>query len=67
MGLSQEAINEFKKIYRRELGEEISDEKAQELGEDLISLFRIIYRPIPEGYAGKLQEEEKGGTNSHSG
>ena len=65
MGLSQEAINEFKKIYRRELGEEISNEKARELGEDLISLFRIIYRPIPEGYTGKHQEKKKG-NNAHS-
>ena len=48
MGLSKEAINEFKKIYREELGEEISDSEAQEMGESLLSLFKIIYRPIPK-------------------
>jgi hypothetical protein len=47
MGLSKEAINEFKAIYREEFGEEISNAEAQELGESLISLFKVIYRPIP--------------------
>ena len=66
MGLSEKAIKEFKEIYRRELGEEISDEKAQELGQDLISLFNIIYRPIPEGYSRKLQQKDKE-NNAQSG
>jgi hypothetical protein len=48
MALSKEAIEEFKKIYLKEFKEEISDAKAQELGESLISLFKIIYRPIPQ-------------------
>ena len=48
MRLSKRAIKEFKEIYEKEFGEPISDEKAQELGQNLISLFKIIYRPIPE-------------------
>lgn len=48
MALSKEAIQEFKEIYLKEFKEEISDEKAQELGQNLIDLFRIIYRPIPD-------------------
>jgi len=48
MRLSKQAIEEFKKIYREEFGKEISDEEAQEMGEGLLSLFKIIYRPIPE-------------------
>ncbi|MBM3210659.1 hypothetical protein FJZ33_00450 [Candidatus Poribacteria bacterium] len=47
MALSKEAIKEFKEIYRREFNKDISDEKAQELGQNLIDLFRVIYRPIP--------------------
>lgn len=47
MRLSKEAIEEFKEIYEREFGKLISDEEAQELGQNLISLFKIIYRPIP--------------------
>ena len=45
MGLSKKAIEEFKDIYREEFKEEISDAEAQKMGERLISLFKIIYRP----------------------
>lgn len=48
MGLNKEAIEEFKDIYYREFGKIISDEEAQEMGQNLLSLFKIIYRPIPE-------------------
>jgi len=48
MSLSKEAIEEFKKIYYQEFDAVISDEKARELGENLLSLFEIIYRPVPE-------------------
>jgi len=47
MELSKEAIKEFKEIYYKEFGTVISDEKARELGENLLSLFEIIYRPLP--------------------
>ena len=48
MKLSEEAIKEFKKIYYQEYGKQISDEEAQEKGQNLLSLFKIIYRAIPE-------------------
>jgi hypothetical protein len=56
MALSKEAIEEFKKIYLEEFKEEISDAKAQELGENLIYLFKIIYRPIPQKEKDNYQE-----------
>ena len=48
MSLSKQAINEFKSIYKEEFGEDISDRKAYELAANLLSLFKIIYRPIPK-------------------
>lgn len=45
--LSEEAIKDLKEVYLKEYGKYISDEEAQEIGERLISLFKIIYRPIP--------------------
>jgi len=48
MRLSKQAIREFKDIYHKEFGRKISDQEAQELGANLISLFKIIYRPVPE-------------------
>jgi len=47
MSLSKEAIEEFKEIYYQEFGKVISNEKASELGGNLLSLFEIIYRPLP--------------------
>lgn len=47
MRLSKKAIKEFKEIYYKEFGRTISDEEAQEKGQSLLSLFKIIYRPIP--------------------
>jgi hypothetical protein len=47
MELSQKAVEEFKEIYQKEFGKKLSDSEAQELAENLISLFKIIYRPIP--------------------
>ena len=47
MKLSETAIKEFKKIYYRQYGKPISDGEAQEMGQRLISLFKVIYRPIP--------------------
>ena len=56
MALSKEAIEEFKEIYRQEFKKKISDSEAQELGENLISLFKIIYRPIPPKEKDNKQE-----------
>ena len=47
MRLSKEAIEEFKRIYYKEFGKVLSDEEAQEKGQNLLSLFKIIYRSIP--------------------
>ena len=54
--LSEKALDEFKKIWREEFGEEISDEKASELGINLLTLFNAIYRPVPKSW---LEDSEK--------
>lgn len=53
MQLSQEAIEEFKAIYKREYGREISDAEAREKGARLLRVFMILLEPegnaeIPE-------------------
>jgi len=57
MGLSKEAIEEFKDIYHEEFKEEISDAEAQELEESLISLFKVIYRPVPRSGKQNIKHE----------
>lgn len=44
MLLSKESIKEFKKIYKEEFGEEISDQKACEKGSNLINFFKLLYK-----------------------
>lgn len=45
--LSQEAIEELKNIYQEEYGETLSDADALDLGQRLLRLFQIVYRPLP--------------------
>lgn len=57
MTLGKEAIEELKTIYRQEYGDELSEGEAQEMAQRLISLFRVIYRPLSES-KGQGQDEE---------
>jgi len=52
MELSQEAIDEFKEIYKKEFGEEISDDDAREMGTRLLRVFRVLLEVV-----GKEAEE----------
>ncbi len=56
MEISREAIEEYKRAYKEIFGRRIPDKSAQEQAFDLLSLFKIIYRPIPEE---KKKEMEK--------
>ncbi|MBT3865338.1 hypothetical protein HOE67_00705 [Candidatus Peregrinibacteria bacterium] len=40
--ISQEKLEEFKKIWQKEYGEDISDEKAREYGGRLVNLFKVL-------------------------
>lgn len=45
--ISKTALEEFKEIYRKEYGEDISDDEAIDLAVNLLGLFTCIYRPLP--------------------
>ena len=47
MRLSHQAIEDFKKIYKEEYGEEISDAEAEDLGIRLLLFIKAVGRPIP--------------------
>jgi hypothetical protein len=62
MKISKERIEEFKQIYQRNLGTEISDEEAYELALPLLQLFRVVCRPLPKGHRCRAcQPPEPGG------
>ena len=44
--LPQKAIDEYKEIFKKQFGEDISDEEAQKQGYNLINLVK----PIPKKF-----------------
>ena len=44
--ISEEALEEYKKIYKEEFGKDISDEDALGQATSLLTLMNAIYRPI---------------------
>ena len=57
--ISETALQEFKKLYIEEFGEEISDEQAMKLGTNLLTLFHHIHRPVKKDWLEAVSEEEK--------
>ena len=43
--LSREATDEFRDIYQKEFGENLSDDEAQEVAIRLLRLFDTLLRP----------------------
>ena len=44
--LTKQALQEFKEIWKAEIGEDISDDFALEKATKLLTLFDAIYKPI---------------------
>ena len=44
MTLSKESIEEFKKIYKDEHGQDLTDQEAYEMGSRLVGLFDILWK-----------------------
>lgn len=53
MHLTQEAIDEFKAIYKSEFKEDISDDEAREMGTRLLRVFRVLLDVSHEGTENK--------------
>jgi hypothetical protein len=45
--LSQEAVDEFKRIYQLEFGEALTDDAAQEMALRLLRVFDLLTRRVP--------------------
>ena len=44
MHLSETALDEFREIYRREVGEELTDAEALECAQRVVSLIQLLVR-----------------------
>lgn len=46
--LSQEAIEEFKELFKKRYGRELSDEEASKRANNLFNLYKTVYLPVIE-------------------
>ena len=44
--ISREALGEYKKIYKKQFGKNISDAEALEQATKLLNLMKIVYKPM---------------------
>lgn len=57
--VSEKALQEFKKLWKEEFGEDIPDDKALESATALLTMFDAIYRPIRKEWADEYDENNK--------
>ncbi len=48
MEISNESLEEFKRLYREEFGEELSDREALEIAQRLLGFVMLVCRPLPK-------------------
>ena len=54
--LSDKQVEEFQKLYKKHFGKDISKQEALESGIKLISLIKLIYKPMMQEDYNKLQK-----------
>ena len=47
MDISDEDVKEFQQLYKQEFDEDISYDEARERFSELLTLYQILLRPIP--------------------
>ncbi len=57
-------IREFQELYKEEYGENLNEQIARECLVNLVSIFKVIYKPIPKN---EMRKDEKAATiHSHT-
>lgn len=56
MKLSEKAITEFREIYQKRYDTLLKEEEVNELGLELLDLFKSIYRSVPINDYASLME-----------
>lgn len=54
--LSEQSIEKYREIYRKEFGEDISLEDAAEQAQRLLNLARVVCQPMPKAWLGRYKE-----------
>ncbi len=57
--LSKESLEEFKKLYKKRFGKNLSDQVALEKATKLLNLVKAVYRPMTQKEYDKVQKRRK--------
>ena len=57
--ISDQALQEFKMIWQKETGQEITDKEALDAAVALLHLFDVIYRPIPKDWSDEYDNHKQ--------
>ena len=57
--ISKEALEKYKKIYKKKFGQDISDKEALEQATSLLTLTNAIYRPVKKSWLKEFKNKEK--------
>jgi len=59
--ISKDALEKFKTIWKKETGEEISDQNAIAEAISLLTLFSHVYRPVKKEWLEEIDERKDDG------
>lgn len=59
MIISQETLEKYKAIYRKQTGKDISDQEALRQATKLITLVKAIYKPITKEEFKQVEKRRK--------
>lgn len=57
--IRDQALQEFKMIWRNETGQDITDKEALDAAVALLHVFDVIYRPIPKAWSDEYENHNK--------
>lgn len=60
MKLTEKAVNDFRRIWREQFGQEITFEEAREYAEQMLTVLQVVMRPVPLGRPPPVVVKNKG-------
>ena len=57
--ISEQALQEFKMIWKDETGQDMTDKEALDAAVALLHLFDVIYRPIPKAWSDEYDNQHQ--------
>ena len=61
--LSDKDLDEFRRLYKRRFGKEISREEAREQGSSLLRMMKVVYKPVTQKQVDELKARDAKAVN----